>query len=487
MSEATPPRSDRYDRLDARGMNGSTILVVEDDPRVVELLHIALGAHGFRVISALDGDEGWRLLTDETPDLAILDVRLPRRSGLDLVEAVRREPSLAHLPVIMVSALAETESRLAGLARGADDYLAKPFSPKELVARVRRMLTRAEETRSLLRRNQEMSAEVDRARGDLRRLNQDLRREFRVKDAFLALSQELSNARRVEDVAGTLLFSLTSQLGVRAGLVLVPEAGLPDAPLRPIESRGFAHDAFRELVLATDGELARLVAGLARPVRRTELERFRELEMERRPLIAAGVALLVPLVTRGRLVGAVLLPEKSDGATFEAAELEVAEVLAAAGATALDNTRLYRQAEETYLRAMQALLPAIESLDPAAGGRARGMSEAAASLARELGLEGAAVDAVRVDALTRVLAGAGGADRADSVPGPGRSVLETEILAVVEAYFAYLAGAGPGRPAPDDVRRWFEQAPAGRGFDRQVTEALDELLRRGDPAIGVAA
>ena len=491
MSESTPPRPDRYDRLDARGMNGATILVVEDDPRVVELLHIALGAHGFRVISALDGDEGWRLLTDETPDLAILDVRLPRRSGLDLVEAVRREPTLAHLPVIMVSALAETESRLAGLARGADDYLAKPFSPKELVARVRRMLTRAEETRILLRRNQELHAEVERAQGDLRRLNQDLRREFRVKDAFLALSQELANARRVEEVAGTLLFSLTAQLGVRAGLVLVPEAGAVDAPLRALETRGLGHDAFRELVLAPDGELARLVAGLARPVRRAELERFRELEMERRPLVAAGVALLVPLVTRGRLVGAVLLPEKSDGSAFEAAELEVAEVLAAAGATALDNTRLYRQAEETYLRAMQALVPAIESLDPATGGRARGMSETAASLARELGLESAAIDAVRVDALTRVLAGAGAIDGSpapDAAPrSTGRSALEQEILVVVEAYFAYLAGAAPGRPAPDDVRRWFEQSSTGRGFDRQVTEALDELLRRGDPAIGIAA
>ena len=71
--------------------------------------------------------------------------------------------------------------------------------------------------------------------------------------------------------------------------------------------------------------------------------------------------------------------------------------------------------------------------------------------------------------------------------GPG--TIETEILSVVESYFAYLEGAGPGMPAPDDVRRWFEQAPAGtgRGFDRQVTEALDELLRRGDPTVGLAA
>ncbi|MEO6463650.1 MAG: response regulator, partial [Candidatus Eisenbacteria bacterium] len=283
MSEATEPNI-------TRGSHGATILVVEDDPRVVELLHIALGAHGFRVISALNGDDGWRMLTDETPDLAIFDVRLPRRSGLDLVESVRREPSLMHLPVILVSALAETESRLAGLARGADDYLAKPFSPKELVARVRRMLARAEDTKSLVRKNHELSAEVERSRSDLKRLNHDLRREFWVKDAFLGLSQELSNARRVEDVAAILLRSLTSHLGVSSGVVLVPGAG---GLLAAVDTRGLNDDALRGLVLAGDGELARLVAGLARPVRRAELERFRELETERRPLIAAGVALLV--------------------------------------------------------------------------------------------------------------------------------------------------------------------------------------------------
>ena len=147
MSEATQPNLPRPGLPGpGHGGHGATILVVEDDPRVVELLHIALGAHGFRVVSATNGDDAWRVLLDEQPDLAVLDVRLPRRSGLDLVDGIRREPGFQHLPVILVSALAETESRIAGLARGADDYLAKPFSPKELVARVRRLLARGEET-----------------------------------------------------------------------------------------------------------------------------------------------------------------------------------------------------------------------------------------------------------------------------------------------------------------------------------------------------
>src|SRR5438874_2110923 len=101
------------------GGSGYTVLVVDDDPRVVELLQIALGAHGFRVLAASNGDDALKSAAEEAPDLVILDVRLPRRSGLDVCECLRRDPETAHLPVIMVSALAETDARLAGLARGA--------------------------------------------------------------------------------------------------------------------------------------------------------------------------------------------------------------------------------------------------------------------------------------------------------------------------------------------------------------------------------
>jgi DNA-binding response OmpR family regulator len=457
---------------------GATILVVEDDPRVVELLHIALGAHGFRVVSATNGDDAWRVLLDEQPDLAVLDVRLPRRSGLDLVDGIRREPGFQQLPIILVSALAETESRIAGLARGADDYLAKPFSPKELVARVRRLLARGEEAKALVRRQGELAAEVDRSRDDLRRLNQELRKELWLKEAFLTLSQELSSARRVEDVASTLLYTLVNHLGVPGAALLVPDG---PGRLVAVGTPAYAPPELARLAVTEDSELVRLVAGLGRPVRREELERFPELEQELRPLVAAGVALCVPLVTRGRVVGLALALEKVAGGPFAQAELEIAQSLAAAGATALDNTRLHRHAEEMYLRALKALVPAIEALDPAAGERARGMAALAASLAKELGMEEPAIEAVRADALARAVA------PADAPTGAWTSsegaALESEILAVAEAYFTYLEGQGPGRAAPDALQRFFAETKAGRGYDRQVTQALDELVRRGHPVL----
>src|SRR5262249_25575834 len=155
------------------------------------------------------------------------------------------------------------------------------------------------------------------------------------------LSQELANARRVEDVASTFLHAFVSQLELPGAALLVPQG----TSLVPVETPAYSPESLQRIRVHADGELAKLAAGLARPVRREELERSPEMEPELRPLVAAGVALCVPLVTRGRLVGLALALEKIAGKSFEGDELEIAQSLALAGATALDNTRLHRQAE----------------------------------------------------------------------------------------------------------------------------------------------
>src|SRR6266540_431884 len=93
------------------------ILVVDDDRRVLELLDLALTAHGFQVLTALDGEEAMKQALDERPDLVVLDVRLPRKGGLDVCEALRRDPEDGTVPIILVSASGETETRLQGFAR----------------------------------------------------------------------------------------------------------------------------------------------------------------------------------------------------------------------------------------------------------------------------------------------------------------------------------------------------------------------------------
>ncbi len=120
--------------------NCRSVLVVDDDPNVVELARLYLERDGYRVLTALDGADGLASAREERPDIVVLDVMLPRLNGLDICRALREE---SQVPIIMLTARVEEEDRLTGLELGADDYITKPFSPRELAARVRAVLRRS--------------------------------------------------------------------------------------------------------------------------------------------------------------------------------------------------------------------------------------------------------------------------------------------------------------------------------------------------------
>lgn len=119
------------------------ILIVEDEDSIVTLLRYNLESRGFRVSSAADGEEGLAMIEDEPPDLLILDWMLPFASGIEVCRQIRRRPETRRLPIIMLTAKGEEADRIRGLDSGADDYVSKPFSPSEVVARVRALLRRA--------------------------------------------------------------------------------------------------------------------------------------------------------------------------------------------------------------------------------------------------------------------------------------------------------------------------------------------------------
>jgi DNA-binding response OmpR family regulator len=118
----------------------STVLIVEDDPHAVELVRLYLSHDGHEVLIAGDGINGLRLAREAHPDILVLDLMLPGMDGLEVCRAIREESAV---PIIMLTARVEEEDRLAGLDLGADDYVTKPFSPRELAARVKAVLRRA--------------------------------------------------------------------------------------------------------------------------------------------------------------------------------------------------------------------------------------------------------------------------------------------------------------------------------------------------------
>ena len=122
-----------------------TILVVDDEPKIVQLARDYLEHAGFAVIAAADGSTALHAARSSKPDLIVLDLGLPQLDGLDVTRSIRKE---SNVPIIMLTARSEETDKLIGLELGADDYLTKPFSPKELVARVRTVLRRTDRAAS---------------------------------------------------------------------------------------------------------------------------------------------------------------------------------------------------------------------------------------------------------------------------------------------------------------------------------------------------
>ena len=125
----------------SRHRHMKTVLVVEDEPRIAQIVRDYLQHAGFGVVTTADGQEALSLASQQRPDLVVLDLGLPRLDGLEVARRLRRENDI---PIIMLTARVEESDRLIGLEVGADDYVTKPFSPRELVARVRAVLRRVE-------------------------------------------------------------------------------------------------------------------------------------------------------------------------------------------------------------------------------------------------------------------------------------------------------------------------------------------------------
>ncbi len=121
-----------------------TVLIVEDEPDIRKLLQYNLTQEHFKVVEAQDGEQALKILKREKPNLIILDLMLPGLSGLEICRTLREHPETARLPILVLTAKAGEADKVIGLEMGADDYLAKPFSPREMLARVRALLRRAD-------------------------------------------------------------------------------------------------------------------------------------------------------------------------------------------------------------------------------------------------------------------------------------------------------------------------------------------------------
>jgi len=131
-------------------MQNKQIVVVEDEPDILEVLCYNLKREGYKVAESLDGSQGLALIQQLLPDLVLLDLMLPGLDGLEICRSLKSDPRTQHIPIIMVTAKGEESDVVLGLGMGADDYIPKPFSPRELIARVKAVIRRGEVVANML-------------------------------------------------------------------------------------------------------------------------------------------------------------------------------------------------------------------------------------------------------------------------------------------------------------------------------------------------
>jgi two-component system phosphate regulon response regulator PhoB len=222
------------------------ILIAEDEAPLTTLLRYNFEKEGYRTVEARDGDETLVVLGEETPDLIILDWMLPKVSGIEVCRRLRSRAETRNIPIIMLTARGEESDRIRGLDTGADDYLTKPFSMTELLARMRAVLRRI---RPALTEDVVTFGEIaiDRASHRVRRGDKDIHlgpTEYRLLDHFLEHpGRVFSREQLLDAVWGSGVYVDARTVDVHIGRLrkALNEPGQQD-PIRTVRSAGYALD-----------------------------------------------------------------------------------------------------------------------------------------------------------------------------------------------------------------------------------------------------
>lgn len=219
------------------------VLVVEDEEALAELLRYNFEAAGYTVVHALTGEDAEMLVAEERPDLIVLDWMLPAASGIEICRRLRARQETRHLPIIMLTARGEESDRVRGLATGADDYVVKPFSLPELMARVRALLRRSapERMAEVLKVG---DIELDRAAHKVTRGLREVRvgpTEYRLLEFFMqSPGRVLSRAQLLDGVWGRDAFVDERTVDVHVGrLRKALVRGKETDPVRTVRGSGY--------------------------------------------------------------------------------------------------------------------------------------------------------------------------------------------------------------------------------------------------------
>jgi putative nucleotidyltransferase with HDIG domain len=361
------------------------ILLVDDDPAVVEILTESLRRRGYATESAADGDQALEAYDRFRPDLVVLDVVLPKRDGFAVCDAIRARDIHRDVPVIMISADSIQDSMIKGLRSGAQDYLKKPFSLKEIVAKIENYLSQASRKKNLVEQNLQLEDQVLRGQADYTRINRELKKKVLDMRSLFGLSQDLNRILDPDDLIHVFCLTVVGQLGV-SSVALFYAFDETDGYLSYIGGSGVSDGLLNSVRLPREIGLSKLLLGTHSVVKLDGREHAEDVRREAEYMLRFGFDYAYPLVMKSRIIGIVFIGGKVNQQEYSANELDLFKSICTSAATGLENARLYMELQATYLSTIKVLVSTIEAKDAYTRGHTDRVAEYARMIAEEMKL-----------------------------------------------------------------------------------------------------
>jgi putative nucleotidyltransferase with HDIG domain len=366
------------------GGNGS-ILVVDDDPNVIEILTECLRSKGYETESAADGDEALAKYELFRPDLVVLDVALPKKDGFEVCDTIRARDVHRDVPVIMISADSIQDSMVRGLRAGAQDYLKKPFSLKEMLVKIENYLTQASRKENLREQNLQLEGEVQRGHADYTRINRELKKKVLDMRSLSGLSQDLNRLRDPDDLIRVFCLTVIGQLGVSSVALFYAFDEIDDY-LSYAGGSGVSNSVLRSVRLSREIALSKYLLGKHECVKLVDEDFPEDAKREANFLTRFGFEYGYPLIVKSRLIGIVFIGGKVNRQEYVPDEIELFKSICTSAATGLENARLYGELQATYLSTIKVLVSTIEAKDSYTRGHTDRVAEYARMIAEEMRL-----------------------------------------------------------------------------------------------------
>lgn len=361
------------------------ILVVDDDPDVQEILSEALRDSGYQTEVASGGGEALQKYKFFAPDLVLLDILLPDMDGFSVCNKIRERDIFGETPVIIISSDSVPESMLKGYRSGAQDYIKKPFSLKEVMAKIENVIANAHGRRGLREKNLLLEDVLNKEKTDYKLLSRKLKKKVLDMKTLFQLSQDLNRLQDSEELVNVFSLTLMGQFAIESVAVFY-KANETDDYLCFAGGRGVKENVLRTVRLSDNCGFSSALMSQGDVLKLDGGDLPDEAAKESRFIKELGFKFGYALEVKASLLGIVLIGSKINEKDYSESDLELFKCICASAATGLENARLYAELQSTYLSTIKILVSTIEAKDSYTRGHTERVAKYAVMLAEKMGL-----------------------------------------------------------------------------------------------------